>query len=153
MAPGPRNQMYSILTHEESTTGMLKDRTRRPFWLWDRSCESRLATCTVALRDKAAETGLHTGVWVCPGVWVPSRGYTRVFEYAQVFESPIGATHRCLESQPGLNTGVWIPTHKPGLHMGVWSPKRAIVQVASWILPPFRRSIRRHKHRVSHSCL
>ena len=58
----------------------------------------------------ALETELHTGVWVHPGVWVPSRGYTQVFEYAQVFGSPIGATHRCLESQPGLHTGVWIPS-------------------------------------------
>ena len=33
-----------------------------------------------------------------------------VFEYAQAFGSPIGAAHRCLESQPGLHTGVWIPS-------------------------------------------
>ena len=86
----------------------------------------------------APERGLRAGDWVHTGVGIPNRGYTRVFEYDQAFGSPIGATHRCLESQPGLHTGVWIPagaTHgclesKPGLHTGVWSPKRAIVQVA-----------------------
>ena len=45
-----------------------------------------------------AETGLHTGVWVCPGVWIPNRGYTQVFEYAQASGS-----------QLGLFTDVWIP--------------------------------------------
>ena len=41
--------------------------------------------------------------------WVASRGYTRVLEDAQGFGSPIGATHRCLDPQQGLHTGVWIP--------------------------------------------
>ena len=58
------------------------------------------------------QLGLHTGVRVCPGVWIPKRGYV------QAFGSPTAATHGCLESQPRL-------------HTGVWSPKRAIVQVAS----------------------
>merc|ERR1711966_615102 len=50
------------------------------------------------------------GVWVYRSGWITNQGYTRVFEYAQVFGSPTGATHWCLESQPGLHTGVWIPS-------------------------------------------
>ena len=38
------------------------------------------------------------------------RGYTEVFGYARAFGSPAGAIHRCLESHPGLHTGVWIPS-------------------------------------------
>ena len=67
----------------------------------------------------AVEAGLHTGVWGCPGVWIPNRGYIQMFVYAQVFGSPrryiqafargytqvfgvpTGATHGCLESQTG----------------------------------------------------
>ena len=52
------------------------------------------------------QTGLRTGVWI------PNRGYTRVFGVQAA------ATHGCLESQLRL-------------HTGVWNPKRAIVQVAS----------------------
>ena len=62
------------------------------------------------LGTTAPETGLHTGVWVHTGVGVPNRGYIRVFENAQAFGSPTGATRRCLESQPGLHMGVWIPS-------------------------------------------
>lgn len=109
-----------------------------------------------------AETRLHTGVGVCPGVWMPHRGYmprrldtgfwlrsgvciphggyTRLFEHAQAFGSqsglhtgvsipnwgytqefglPVGATqvfgyptwatHKSLDPQARLDTGVWIP--------------------------------------------
>ena len=50
-----------------------------------------------------AETGLHTGVWVYLGVWIPNRCYV------QAFESATAATYRCLYSQPRLHMGVWIP--------------------------------------------
>ena len=79
----------------------------------------------------AAETGLHRGVWVYPGLWIPNWGLIQMYEYAQVFGSPIGATHRCSESQPRLHTGVWIPNR--GYEKVVWSPKQAIVQVATEI--------------------
>ncbi len=68
-----------------------------------------VTNCTMALETMAAEMGLHTGVWVCSGVRVPSRGYIRVFEYAQAFGSPNGATYRRLDHQTGLSTGFWIP--------------------------------------------
>ena len=57
-----------------------------------------------------AQMGLHTGVWVRPGVWIPNRGYTQVFEYTQAFGFPTAATHGCLDLHPGLHTGVWSPT-------------------------------------------
>ena len=55
------------------------------------------------------EMGLHTDVWVCLGVGIPNWGYTWVFDYAQAYETPLGATYRCLKLQPGLQTGDWIP--------------------------------------------
>ena len=76
---------------------------------------------------------LHTCVRVCADAWILNRGYPQVLEYAQafgshtilrtgvciptrdctrVFEITIGATlsHGPLGPQPGLHTGVWIPT-------------------------------------------
>ena len=56
----------------------------------------------LSLQEKGLpETGLHTGVWVRPGDWIRNRGYTQVFEYAQAFGSPSGATYRRLRPQPG----------------------------------------------------
>ncbi len=54
------------------------------------------------LGTTAAETGLHTGVWVFPAEWVPNQGYTQAFEYAQVFGSAIGSTDRRFGSPIGL---------------------------------------------------
>ena len=61
-------------------------------------------------RRLGAQLRLHTGVGVCPGVWIAKRGYV------QAFVSPTAATHGCLES-------------KPRLHMGVWSRNRGYTQV------------------------
>ena len=72
----------------------------------------------------AAETGLQTGVWVCPGVWIPNRGYTQVFEYARAFVSPNGATYRRLDPQPRLHTGVWSPDRSYTRVSGNWSYTR-----------------------------
>ena len=47
-----------------------------------------------------AETGLHTGVWVCPGVWIPNRGYGQVFEYES--ETLIALDLRAGEGKLGL---------------------------------------------------
>ena len=86
----------------------------------------------------ATETppGLHTGVWVYAGVWIPSWGYTQVLEYARAFGSPTGATYRRLDPQTASTYRCFgfpaATTHgcldpQPGLHTGVWSPKQAIV--------------------------
>ena len=75
----------------------------------------------------AAETGLQTDVWVCPGVWIPNRGYTQVFEYARAFGSPNGATYRRLDPQPRLHTGVWSPNRGYTQVSGV--PNRSYTQV------------------------
>ena len=81
----------------------------------------KVATCTKAIGDHGGSTGathrclgiprradpklgLHTGVQVCPGVWIPNRGYI------QAFGSPTAATYRCLDSQPRRHTSVWIPS-------------------------------------------
>ena len=55
--------------------------------------------------------------WVCQGDWIPNQGYIQVFECARAFQSPTvttydvfsqaAAVYRCLESKPGLLTGVW----------------------------------------------
>ena len=71
------------------------------------SCRWQLAGWPLGTTE--AETGLHTDVWVCPGVWIPNLGYTQVFEYAKAFGSPSGATYRRLDPQPRLHTGVWSP--------------------------------------------
>ena len=83
-----------------------------------------------------AKTGLHIGVWVYPGVWIPIWGYTQVFENARAFGSPTGAMYRRLVPQPRLHTDVWIPNRgyiqvlncldldpQLGLHTGIWIPK------------------------------
>ena len=75
----------------------------------------------------AGETGLQTGVWVCPGVWIPNRGYTQVFEYARAFGYPNGATYRRLDSQPRLHTGVWSPNRGYTRVFGV--PNRGYTRV------------------------
>ena len=74
-----------------------------------------------------AETGLHTGVWVCPGVWIANQGYIQVFEYAQAFGSPTGATYRRLDPKPRLHTGVWSPNRGYTRVFGV--PNRGYTRV------------------------
>ena len=73
------------------------------------------------LGTTAPETALHTGVWVHISVGIFNQSCIQVFEYVQAFGSPTGATHRCLESQPGLHTGV-------GVCPGVWIPNRGYIQ-------------------------
>ena len=39
----------------------------------------------LSMQALLSQPGLHTGLWVCPGVWIPNRGYTHVFECARAF--------------------------------------------------------------------
>ena len=140
---GPRPRPKSMTDPDQSKAHMACLDLRRSM-SQDRASGKypQLATCTKAIGGHGGSTGathrclgiprrldpqlgLHTGVRVCSGVWIPNWGYVQAFGipnrgYIQVFGFPTAATHGCLDPQPRL-------------HTGVWSPKRAIVQVASML--------------------
>ena len=73
-----------------------------------------MATCTMALGTMAAETGLHTGVWVYPGVWIPNRGHLQVFGYTQLFGSPNHSV--CVRCWHGQNRNLRLSESECALH-------------------------------------